>query len=365
MARIRTVKPEFFRHEGLQDLEIANPGKYPMMVFSGLWVIADREGRFEWRPRRMKLDVLPFLDFDMEETLCLLEQIGLIQRYVHNGEMFGAVTSWERHQIVGRDEPPSDIPAPDGSKTPYFRPLNQTQRFKVYERDNWTCSYCSRDMRNDKRAACLDHVIPYSKGGTNREQNLTTSCKRCNAAKADKTPIEAGFNWPLGVGEYLDKDSNTVRQHYINTPLMGGTDSPDKEGEKEKEEGKGSKPITPIPSGCSPLGSSKSKSIPLSQWLLEVKANGEKAVSDYKPLWAHCQQSGIPTEWVEIAWAKFRDRYTTDEKAKKKKYTDWRRVFLRAVDENWLNLWYWSPKDEQFRLTTVGVTADMTTREAS
>jgi hypothetical protein len=25
MARIRTIKPEFFRHEGLQDLEMSHP----------------------------------------------------------------------------------------------------------------------------------------------------------------------------------------------------------------------------------------------------------------------------------------------------------------------------------------------------
>ena len=244
MPRIRTVKPEFFRHEALQDIEIANPGAYPMMVFAGLWVVADREGRFEWRPRRIKLDVLPFLEFDMEETLSLLEEIGLVIRYVHEGNVYGAIVSWERHQVVGRDEPPSEIPAPDGSKTPYFRPLNQTQRFKVYERDNWTCAYCSRNMRNDKRAACLDHVVPYSKGGTNRAENLVTCCKKCNAAKSDMTPTQAGFNWPNGLGEYLDKDTNTVRQYGVNTTLTGCPIAPDKEKEKEREwdkekEGKG------------------------------------------------------------------------------------------------------------------------------
>lgn len=235
MARIRTIKPEFFRHEVLQDLEISNPGKYPMMVFEGLWAIADREGRFEWRPRRIKLDVLPFLPFEMADTLAILENAGFIQRYEHDGDEYGVICSWDRHQIVSRDEPPSEIPAPDGTKTPYFKPLNQTQRFKVYERDKWTCAYCSREMRNDKRSACLDHVIPYSKGGTNREQNLVTCCKKCNAEKSDKTPIEAGFKWPAGLGEYLDKVTNTIRQYGINPPLTGGATPPDKEGEWEGE----------------------------------------------------------------------------------------------------------------------------------
>ncbi len=239
MARIRSIKPDFFRHEALQDLEIANPGMYPMMVFAGLWVIADREGRFEWRPRRIKLDVLPFLAFDMEQTMSLLEAEGLVQRYEHLGETYGAITSWDRHQIVGRDEPPSEIPAPSGEKTPYFRPLNQTQRFKVYERDGWTCAYCGRDMKNDRRAACLDHVIPYAQGGTNRELNLVTSCKRCNSAKANKTPLEAGMKWPAGLGEYLDRNTNTVCHHPVNNTLTGGAEVLDKEREGVKGIGKG------------------------------------------------------------------------------------------------------------------------------
>lgn len=246
MARIRTIKPDFFRHEALQDAEIANPGKYPMMVFAGLWVIADREGRFEWRPRRIKLDVLPFLDFDMEQTMSILEAEGLIHRYEHSGETYGAITSWDRHQIVGRDEPPSEIPTPSGEKTLYFRPLNQTQRFKVYERDGWTCAYCARDMRNDRRAACLDHVIPYAQGGTNRELNLATSCKRCNSTKANKTPLEAGMKWPAGLGEYLDRDTNTVCHHPINDTLTGGSKRPDKEGEGVKGIGEGNG-VNPAP----------------------------------------------------------------------------------------------------------------------
>lgn len=236
MSRIRTIKPEFFRHEGLQDIEVANPGSYVMLVFAGLWLVADREGRFEWRPRRLKLDVLPFLDFDMERTLNILDDSGLVLKYEHSGETYGAIMSWDRHQIVGRDEPPSEIPAPDGSITTYFRPLNQTQRFKVYERDKWTCAYCERDMKNDRRAACLDHVIPYSKGGTNRDKNLVTSCKRCNAEKNDRTPTEAGFKWPDGLGEYHDKETNEVRQYSVNTPLTGGAAVPDKEGEGEREQ---------------------------------------------------------------------------------------------------------------------------------
>lgn len=104
MARIRTIKPDFFRHEGLQDLEIANPGMYPMMVFEGLWGHCDSKGRFEWRPRQLKLDILPFLPFDMAETLLILEQSGMVNHYTIDGKEYGEISTFEKHQRLSGKE---------------------------------------------------------------------------------------------------------------------------------------------------------------------------------------------------------------------------------------------------------------------
>ena len=114
MARIRTIKPEFFRHEGLQDLEVENPGKYPMLVFSGLWTISDKAGRFEWRPRQMKLDILPFIPFDMEETLNILMDAGFINKYEVDGKYYGIIPSFGTHQrIEGKEsQAPARYPEP-------------------------------------------------------------------------------------------------------------------------------------------------------------------------------------------------------------------------------------------------------------
>lgn len=231
MARIRTVKPSYFRHEGLQDLEAANPGAYPMLVFSGLWAIADREGRFEWKPRVLKLDVLPFLSFDMQATLKLLADNGYLLRYEVAGNVYGFITSWERHQLAGRDEPPSEIPAPDGSMTEYQRPPNTTERTRMYERDKYACAYCQKNLRDHPRLICLDHVIPYTQGGTNSSKNLVTACKVCNAKKGGRTPTEAEMPWPEGFGESYPVP--------VNTPLTEGQQVSDKEGEWDRDIGNG------------------------------------------------------------------------------------------------------------------------------
>lgn len=56
----------------------------------------------------------------------------------------------------------------------------------VFKRDNYTCNYCG------KIGGILecDHIIPFSKGGSNEIQNLTTSCRKCNRQKKDKSVDE-------------------------------------------------------------------------------------------------------------------------------------------------------------------------------
>jgi 5-methylcytosine-specific restriction endonuclease McrA len=67
----------------------------------------------------------------------------------------------------------------------YYRdrmPLKPHLRFTILSRDRFRCVYCGRTSQ----AALLevDHVVPKSAGGTNRPDNLVTSCERCNSGKA-------------------------------------------------------------------------------------------------------------------------------------------------------------------------------------
>lgn len=129
MARIRTVKPEFFRHELLQDLEITHPKNRPMLVFAGLWGHCDKVGRFVWKPRQLKLDILPFLDFDMAETLSLLEKAGLVQKYVVGDSEYGWIPTFKDHQRIGGKE------ATEGERYP---PPPDKSRFKSKTRGEAT-----------------------------------------------------------------------------------------------------------------------------------------------------------------------------------------------------------------------------------
>lgn len=113
MSRIRTVKPELFKHEDLFDAE--QNSQLPLrLAFIGLFTVADREGRFRWRPRTLKLDVLPHDFIDFAAILNALEQAGFIERYEVDSEIYGWIPTFTKHQrFTGKEaETKSLLPPP-------------------------------------------------------------------------------------------------------------------------------------------------------------------------------------------------------------------------------------------------------------
>lgn len=114
MARIRTIKPDFFRHEGLYEAEKVT-GLPLRVAFAGLWTAADREGRFKWLPRTLKLDALPHDEVDFSRVLDALLTRGHVLKYVIDGVAYGCIPSWHEHQVVNNRESQSEIPPPTDS----------------------------------------------------------------------------------------------------------------------------------------------------------------------------------------------------------------------------------------------------------
>jgi len=111
MGRIRTIKPEFFLHEHLYDLE--KTAKLPVrLAFAGLWCQADRDGRFAWRPRRLKTQILPYDDLDFEMILNFLVDGKFVQKYEVAGKIYGLIPTFHDHQVINHRESKSNIPSP-------------------------------------------------------------------------------------------------------------------------------------------------------------------------------------------------------------------------------------------------------------
>lgn len=111
MARARNIKPSIFKNE---VLGVADP--LYTLLFEGLWVLADREGRMEDRPLRIKAEVFPYREgLDIVAMLDWLEAHEFIQRYQVAGKGYILVLNFVKHQNPHKNEAPSELPAPLGT----------------------------------------------------------------------------------------------------------------------------------------------------------------------------------------------------------------------------------------------------------
>lgn len=121
--RARNLKPGFFKNEALAECT-----PLARLLFAGLWCLADREGRMEDRPKRIRAELLPYDDGSVDDMLTELHEAGFILRYATAGGRFIQVVNFGKHQNPHCKEQASTIPAPDmhGASTVQAPDKNRT-----------------------------------------------------------------------------------------------------------------------------------------------------------------------------------------------------------------------------------------------
>ncbi len=117
MARIRSIKPEFWTSE--QVMECSPNAR---LAFIGMWNFCDDAGRMPASPKQIKALVFPSDDFTSENVRRMLDELernGLIARYIVDDKEFLAVTGWH-HQKIDRPQKPK-TPEPPDDKPPGIR----------------------------------------------------------------------------------------------------------------------------------------------------------------------------------------------------------------------------------------------------
>lgn len=107
MARSRNIKPSFFTNDILADCS-----PLARILFAGLWTIADRDGRLQDRPKKIKAEILPYDNCDVDDLLTDLDDKGFIIRYDVEEVDYIQIVSFKKHQNPHQKEQPSTIPAP-------------------------------------------------------------------------------------------------------------------------------------------------------------------------------------------------------------------------------------------------------------
>lgn len=138
MSRSRTIKPGFFQNEDLADCS-----PFARLMFAGLWCIADREGRVEDRPRRVKASLFPYNDVDADALLSELASKGFITRYIADGIKCIQVNKFEIHQNPHPREQKSVLP-------PQSREKVCTSREKALP-SNLTLGRGNQELREEEK----------------------------------------------------------------------------------------------------------------------------------------------------------------------------------------------------------------------
>lgn len=108
MARIRTIKPEFWTSEQVVECSIE-----ARLLFIGIWNFCDDHGIHPANPRRIKMQIYPADEYDSESIRRMLSELstnGLIHIYTIGNKEFLQVTGWDKHQRI--DKPTYRYPPP-------------------------------------------------------------------------------------------------------------------------------------------------------------------------------------------------------------------------------------------------------------
>lgn len=128
MARARNIKPSIFKNE---LLGVADP--LLTLLFESLWCLADRDGKLEDRPLRIKAETFPYREqLDVNVYLTELERLEFICRYSVDGVGIIQVNNFLKHQNPHKTEKNSELPnkpfKSDSCTLTVIAPLNNGSR---------------------------------------------------------------------------------------------------------------------------------------------------------------------------------------------------------------------------------------------
>lgn len=141
--RSRNIKPGFFKNEKLVELSYET-----RLLFIGLWCMADRDGRLDDRPKKIKMEIFPADDLNIEQMLESLHVNNFVNRYTVENRNYIQVLNFHKHQKPHNKEQASSIPEPP---KPQPRSVQTTTKVGA-----------SNDQGNGEHALIPDCLIPDS-----------------------------------------------------------------------------------------------------------------------------------------------------------------------------------------------------------
>lgn len=194
MARIRTVKPEFWEDEVVGTLS-----RDARLLFIATWNLADDEGLLRWAPSYIKSSVFMY-DDDIGtdragELMVELEKAGVVFPYRGGKaqQQLAVIPNFRKHQKINRPQP-SRLPAPSLK--------NLAVREMYMRRDGWMCHLCKRPIPEQSTSwtswnMSIDHLVPQSHGGYDYPSNLRAAHEGCNKGRGNRESESFTTPWAM------------------------------------------------------------------------------------------------------------------------------------------------------------------------
>lgn len=350
MARIRSVKPEYWTSE-----QVMHMSRDARLLFIGLWNFCDDNGIHPASALTLKAQVFPADLLTADQVMAFVDEMieqGLVEEYEAGGRAFWRVTGWHSHQRIEYPtfrHPTGDAESDTGDAadagdtkgdgvtcvTPrVYKRLGGKQRQivlrKLRERDGDKCSVCD--------SASNLSILSLALGGEENVSdisNLRLICSTCKRARKQG-----------------DRENSARHQRVTSgdVRVVGGDSTTERKGKDRKGE---ESPKSPKPPGGGLAPTKERAAIVLQTFLDECRANDERPVRDYSPLWRYAEEAGLPQDFVALAWVEFCRRFLSGGTGASKRYKDWRQAFRKYVEGNYLKLWAIDGAGAYF-LTTLG-----------
>ena len=182
MARIRTIKPEFWESETIGTLSFG-----ARLLFLACLNMADDEGLLRWNPSYLQSNAFVYDEVEHSQILEWMGELenGFVFPYQagKTNQKLAWIINFRNHQVINRPQP-SKLPGPSIQNSKF--------RDAIYERDKNICHLCGKEVVRHERtnisgskAPSIDHIKPLSKGGSDYPSNLKTAHISCNKSRGN------------------------------------------------------------------------------------------------------------------------------------------------------------------------------------
>ena len=193
MARIRSIKPEFWTSEQVMECSLN-----ARLLFIGLWNFADDCGRLPLSPRTIKAQVFPGDEMSSDIILGMVYELslnGLLLNYAVDGKEFLQITGWQ-HQRIDKPQP-AKYPAPIGdySKTiPRTLPPDRKGEDRIGRDTNAEANASGANAPTDHRKRLFDEGLKKLAGLTGKGPDACRSfVGKCLKAASDDAVTVLGL----------------------------------------------------------------------------------------------------------------------------------------------------------------------------